>query len=176
MSDFKIEVILLIAFLIITFLCCTVLGENARAYKGSNTKDIKLSSNNVATFTLEVVDSNQTLPSNQSKTPVNDTYKISMSCDPSNVKIYQGKLSKINCKVINTSYKNTDVSLKIMGLENSGIRYTINGDKNTDTISVPANTSEIMELDMRASDTTSYDIGKSYDYTIRASCSLVSDC
>lgn len=146
--------------------------QSARADVNSNRQD----STSVATFTLEVMDSNKTLAVNQTVRSVNSTEAISLSCDPVKIKLHQGELSTIVCDISNNSYQDTDLTLQIIGLQDTGVQYTVNGGKNTGAINLPANSSKTFNVGMLDSNIEEKEIGKSYDYTLRVNCSVSIGC
>ena len=147
--------------------------DESGSIKSHNGKQV---SNTEATFTLEVIDVNKTANSNQTTSTVNSTQGLSILCDPVKITLYQGKLSTINCNVDNNSKRNMDLTLQIIGLENTGIKYTINGYENTDAFYLPSNSSKIFRLGMLDSNIQKEEIGKSYDYILRVNCSVSIEC
>lgn len=137
---------------------------------------IKQTSDQVASFTLEVIDTNGTENSNQSLTLGNDTEKINVICHPVNVEVRQGNPATINCNVNNNGYTDIVLVPHIIGIEETGIQYTINGHESIETIPLSANSSKTFEVEMQASDVDENDLGKSYGYTIRLNCLDSIDC
>jgi hypothetical protein len=136
----------------------------------------KLASESVARFSLQVVDSNKTLASNQTITAVNSTETLSITCDPPVLKLYQGKPSEVVCNIHNTSDANMDLILQIIGLEETGVKYTINGHTNNGPIYLGANSSKNFYLSMIDSNIQKRELGKSYDYILRVNCMISIEC
>jgi hypothetical protein len=148
---------------------CIFASEDSSEYplENSVSASIRQISGQVATFTINVIDKNSTINTNQSGGLVNATHGIALTCEPLKVEIGQGKSTTILCKVSNSGYENAKLQSEIVGLEGTGIVYTVDGKEPTETIPVLANSSRTFEVTMLAPPIKEYEAGKSYDYTIR---------
>jgi len=143
----------------------------------NSTVDESLNSVSNAQKSKEELLSNKILAAeNGSRTGLLDESKrrLSLTCEPAQIQLHQENTSSTVCKLENKSNKKLNLSLECMGLVEVGISCLFNGKSESDKVTLPSESSSNINVEMRALE--SAQPGKTYSFTIRATCKNSIDC